>query len=183
MRKRERGRERDQESESSYNLRARKREGEIKLEGDGCWPSKGTGEYRCDGLFKCVTERGKERQREKVREREIGKWCVRSCSNNNNNNNNNNKRERSDLFIWKKFVESCSVVDVDGFSSWAVAIADADAEKPFEPLFLFKVSASQMCGRVCEKDHLSEWESENDREREREWKRDNVNWRLRERAF
>ena len=53
-------------------------------------------------------------------------------------------------------MESCSVVDVDGFSSWAVAIADADAEKPFEPLFLFKVSASQMCGRVCEKDHLSE---------------------------
>ena len=64
------------------------------------------------------------------------------------------RTERS--FYMKKFVESCSVVDVDGFSSWAVAIADADAEKPFEPLFLFKVSASQMCGRVCEKDHLSE---------------------------
>ena len=62
----------------------------------------------------------------------------------------------------KKFVESCSVVDVDGFSSWAVAIADADAEKPFEPLFLFKVSASQMCGR--ERVRMIEKERESERE-------------------
>ena len=184
MRKRERGRERDQESESSYNLRARKREGEIKLEGDGCWPSKGTGEYRCDGLFKCVTERGKERQREKVREREIGKWCVRSCSNNNNSNNNNNKRERSDLFIWKNSWKVVLLLMLMVFLLGPSQSRTPTLKNHLSRSFYLK-SALRKCADACVRKIIwvSERESENDRKREREWKRDNVNWRLRERAF